>query len=117
MNVHNIGVWHSAEHSIICVLDWQQHVYIRLQYTWCEHQKNTKIGAHLPLLNEVLVSEIFGTDLTLVFLFADISAANGTFKIMPSPTVQPHVLLRHPTVSQKLYEITLLFRYSSLKME
>ena len=58
------------------------------------------------LLNEVLVSEIFGTDLTLVFLFADISAASGTFKIMPSPTVQPHVLLRHPTVSQKLCQIT-----------
>jgi hypothetical protein len=100
------------------VSDWQQHVYIRLQYTStrCEHQKNTKVGAHLPhLLNEVLVSEIFGTDLTLVFLSADSSAANGTFKIMPSPTVQPHVLLRHPTVLQKLCQITLLFRYSSLE--
>jgi len=78
-----------------------------LQYTWCEHQKNTKIRAHLlHVLNEVLVSEIFGTDLTLVFLFADISAANGTIKIMPSPTGQPHVLLCHPTVSQKLCQIT-----------
>jgi hypothetical protein len=94
-------------HNTVCVLEWQQHVYISLQYTWCEHQKNTTIGVHLPhLLNEVLVSEIFGTDLTLVFLFADISAANGTFKVMPSPTVQPHVLLRHPTVSQKLCQIT-----------
>jgi len=43
---------------------------ITLRYTWCEHQKNTKIRAHLPhVLNEVLVSEIFGTNLTLVFLF------------------------------------------------
>jgi hypothetical protein len=53
------------------------------------------------VLNEVLVSEIFGTDLTLVFLFADISAANGTIKTIRSPTGQPHVLLCHPTVSQK----------------
>jgi len=82
-------------------------VYIRLQYTWCEHQKNTKIGAHLPhLLNEVLVSEIFGTCLTLACLFADISAAGGTLKTTPSPNVQPHVLLRHPTVSQKLCQIS-----------
>lgn len=66
-------------------------------------RKNTKIRAHLPhVLNEVLVSEIFGTDLTLVFLFADISAANGTIKIMPSPTGQPHVLLCHPSLTKTL---------------
>jgi len=76
----------SAYSTVQYTIDWQQHVYIRLQYTCCEHQQNTKIGAHLPhLLNEVLVSEIFCTDLTLVFLFADISAANGTSRSVTPP--------------------------------
>jgi len=64
------------------------------------------------VLNEVLVSEIFGTDLTLVFLFADISAANNAKPDWPTSRVvkPPHSLTKIlPNYSLAHYFIVPIF--------